>query len=104
MAIRNPTPHDPTALDRDLDPRARGLLWVDFPNFWEDRNALRQLSRSQVLIPSTFDKLADVNKKVVIAHVNHILDVLRQRYLRTAPPPEVGLLRDHPVQFCLDLA
>jgi hypothetical protein len=102
MPVRSPVPQDPNALRRDLDPRARGLLRYDTPNYWgEDVHALSNLSRSQVLRPRTFDELAEVNKRVAIAHIKHVLDVLNKSYLRRVPPPGMDLwqLQNHPVLF-----
>ncbi len=102
MPVRNPTPHDPNALIRDLDPHARGLLRGDIPNYWaENVHALSNLAYSQVLDPWVFDKLTEVNKQVVIARVKHILDALNERYLRKLPPQEMNLwqLLNHPVLY-----
>jgi hypothetical protein len=103
MPIRSPAPYDPNALLRDLDPHARGLLRDDTPNFWaENIHALSNLSYSKVLLdPYAFDELTAVNKRVVIAYVKHILDVLNEHYLRKVPSPEMDLwqLRNHPVLF-----
>jgi hypothetical protein len=95
MPVRNPTPHDPNALNRELDPRARGLLRDDTPHYWKENiHALSNLSNSPVLHSEFFDALTDDNKKVVIARVEHVLDVLgQQRYLRKDPPPQAVNLR-----------
>src|SRR5262249_51973496 len=92
MPIRNPTPHDTSALSRDLDSHSRGLLRVDIPNHWaENVHALSNLAYAQVLHPWAFDELIEVNKQVVIARVKHMLDVLNKRYLRKVPPQEMNL-------------
>jgi hypothetical protein len=102
MGIRNPTSNDPNALSRNLDPHARGVLRGDIPNFWaKDAHALSRMTYEQVLHPEVFDNLAEVNKRVVIARVKHVLDILYKNYFRKEPPPNVQVwpIRNFPVLF-----
>ncbi len=83
MPVRNPIFYDPNALGRDLDRRVRGFLRGDTEDYWEGNiHALSNLSDSRVLYSGSFDDLSENNKRFVIARVEHILDVLKEGYLR----------------------
>jgi hypothetical protein len=97
----------PGLLRRDLDPAARGVLRGDIPNYWAaDQHALYNLTSGvnfQFLRnPSTFDKLAEENKFIVVALVRHVVDVLNRRYIRKEPGVLLDMYRFrkvHPILY-----
>ncbi len=88
MPARPPVQPDPRVFKRRLDRSARGLLRDDIPHYWKENvHALSNLASARVLELSVFDGLAEVNKRIIIARVARIVEILRSEYLRKIPPP-----------------
>jgi len=89
---------DVELLTTRFSPDARGHLMIDPPNYWwDDVPALRQLSRSWVLDPSTFDKLPREHQEFVRSRVQIVLKVLDANYVAYDVPTDTDehTLRKH---------
>jgi len=83
MSAREPILFDSGLFQRDLNPKARGVLRDDTSNYWKtDLHALSILSNEQVLWPHAFSELPEDNKFIVIALVQHVIDILNRYYIR----------------------